>query len=479
MKPLRFVIPFLLFIWLFSACGPVSLDMAATQTQVPLAAHVHPAVAPVDTVRQVLAGQLEVPLDDIRVVSSELVDWPDGCLGVQTMGVNCAQAVTPGYKIVLEAVEQFYEYHTNLDGSLVKLASAPNLPSSEAWLTWRSDGQPCETLQLRQNAVSFGDCGNPLVTVPWENQQRLDRLNQLVSRFAVFESLTPAGQLKLNGQGRLVPSPSEGRAMAEWANLIFADAQAGRSETARGLVLSWHRAGGLAGFCDDLAAYRSGEVFLTNCKAGPQTVAHTYLSATQLDQLYQYLDAYQNFEYNFSDPAVADALTLSMLFSGMGDQQPSAAEQRAVADFATGLVNDLQLLYRPDAERDAAEAAMRQYFAALAGADYAKVIQLYGGSYETLQDNNPDLDPTDKPTLWGRGCEQNGLQCLPLRAVLAARALPDSSYQFEVEFSLQSGELFQQGPCCGDVGQPNLRFIYTVSKQAGTWKVQELPPYIP
>jgi hypothetical protein len=479
MKHLRYVIPLLLFIWLFTACGPVSPDMAATQTQVPLATHERQVVAPVDTVRQILAGQLDVPPDDIRVVSSEQVDWPDGCLGVQSMGVICAQVVTPGYKIVLEAVDQFYEYHTNLDGSLVKLASAPDAPTSEPLLIWQTDGQPCQTVQLRQDSLSFGDCGNPLLTLPWGNQRQLDRLTQLVSEFATFEALTPAGQITLDGQGELVPSPAEQRGMAEWANLIFMESQGVRGGAAWGLAMSWHRAGGIAGFCDDLGVYRSGEVFLTNCKDGPQTVAHTYLSATQLDQLYQYLDAYQNFEYDFSDPAVADALTITMLFSGVGDQQPSAAEQRAVADFAAGLVNDLQLLYRPDAERNAAEAAMRQYFAALAQADYAKVIQLYGGSYETLQNNNPDVDATDKPTLWQRGCEQNGLQCLPLRAVLAARPLSDSSYQFEVEFSTQSGELFQQGPCCGDVGQPNLRFTYTVSKQAGTWKVQELPPYIP
>jgi len=68
---------------------------------------------------QSLASRLGLPTDQIKLISVEAVEWPDGCLGVSRPDVLCLQVITPGYLVVLEANGQQYEYHTNQDGSIV------------------------------------------------------------------------------------------------------------------------------------------------------------------------------------------------------------------------------------------------------------------------------------------------------------------------------------------------------------------------
>ncbi len=73
--------------------------------------------------RKDLAEQINVDPSVITVVSVEAVDWPDGCLGVQTPGVMCTMVITSGYRVILEANGKQYEYHTNANGSAVRLAT--------------------------------------------------------------------------------------------------------------------------------------------------------------------------------------------------------------------------------------------------------------------------------------------------------------------------------------------------------------------
>lgn len=73
--------------------------------------------------RKDLAERLNIDSSVITVISAEAVDWPDGCLGVQTPGVMCTMVITPGYRVILEASGKQYEYHTNASGDVVRLAT--------------------------------------------------------------------------------------------------------------------------------------------------------------------------------------------------------------------------------------------------------------------------------------------------------------------------------------------------------------------
>lgn len=66
---------------------------------------------------QALAEKLGVGVDIASLVSTEAVDWPNGCLGVVRPGVLCTQNVVPGFRILFSVNGQKYEYHTNQDGT--------------------------------------------------------------------------------------------------------------------------------------------------------------------------------------------------------------------------------------------------------------------------------------------------------------------------------------------------------------------------
>jgi len=60
-----------------------------------------------------LAARLDLKEDAITAKTVDSVQWPDACLGVARPDVACAEVITPGYRIILEANARTYEYHTD------------------------------------------------------------------------------------------------------------------------------------------------------------------------------------------------------------------------------------------------------------------------------------------------------------------------------------------------------------------------------
>jgi len=58
-----------------------------------------------------LAGRLGIDKSAIQVETVEAVEWPDTSLGCPEPGMMYAQVITPGYRILLKARGQIYEYH--------------------------------------------------------------------------------------------------------------------------------------------------------------------------------------------------------------------------------------------------------------------------------------------------------------------------------------------------------------------------------
>ena len=69
-----------------------------------------------------LSEKINAPIDSIVGVTQDEMTWNDSCLGCPQTGENCAQVVTPGYRIVLRVSDATYEYHTDLGGT-AKLCS--------------------------------------------------------------------------------------------------------------------------------------------------------------------------------------------------------------------------------------------------------------------------------------------------------------------------------------------------------------------
>lgn len=71
--------------------------------------------------KESLATFLGVEKEEIKVVSTEEVEWPDTSLGVPEPGMMYAQVVIPGFKIIYQVAGKTYEVHTNFDGKLAVL----------------------------------------------------------------------------------------------------------------------------------------------------------------------------------------------------------------------------------------------------------------------------------------------------------------------------------------------------------------------
>lgn len=181
-----------------------------------------------------LAESLGISPDDITVVSTEEVEWPDGCLGIQMEGLMCTQAIVPGFRVILEANGREVEYRTNEDGTQIRPAT---------------------------------------------------------------------------------------------------------------VLMTWAREGGIAGFCDHLTVYLSGEVQKTSCKSDQIAEEHLtgVLSKAEISKLDEWIDSYGNVSIDASDPkGVSDRMVVTLEFTGLGTQESvSAANEQKLLDFAQSLHQDL------------------------------------------------------------------------------------------------------------------------------------------
>lgn len=107
---------------------PVEVDLSELTPQAP--ANTTPEIAPqpgvpdpetavAHLVSQDLAARLGLDVSDITVVEAESVEWADSALGCPAPGYAYMQVITPGYKILLEASGETYEYHTDLNQHFV------------------------------------------------------------------------------------------------------------------------------------------------------------------------------------------------------------------------------------------------------------------------------------------------------------------------------------------------------------------------
>lgn len=84
--------------------------------------------APGDTLlglaRAALAQELGLAEDAIALVSAEPAEWRDSSLGCPKPDMTYLQVITPGFRFVLSAQGQQYEYHTDMGQRVVRCDSA-------------------------------------------------------------------------------------------------------------------------------------------------------------------------------------------------------------------------------------------------------------------------------------------------------------------------------------------------------------------
>lgn len=112
MRQLTIVGTIILGIFFLSACAP------QVQAEIPkiLPTELNAPSFITDLLPE-LAKELQIDVNEIKLVSVEKVQWRDSCLGIEREGMMCMEVITPGYLVILETPLGMYEIHTNDNGS--------------------------------------------------------------------------------------------------------------------------------------------------------------------------------------------------------------------------------------------------------------------------------------------------------------------------------------------------------------------------
>jgi hypothetical protein len=178
-----------------------------------------------------LAASLDIGMDQIRFISTEAVEWPDTCLGVQEEGVACAPVTVPGFRVVLEAGGRQVEYHTDEAGTLVRPATV--------LLQWKREGGFagfCDSLtvylsgEVHRHSCKSGEVSQERLIdlLPQEEMETLERWVQQYGEVSIDAS-DPKGvadgmvvTLEFRGVGRpgQTVAPADEAAMLALAELL-------------------------------------------------------------------------------------------------------------------------------------------------------------------------------------------------------------------------------------------------------------------
>ncbi|MEJ2757501.1 MAG: hypothetical protein P8046_03370 [Anaerolineales bacterium] len=294
-----------------------------------------------------LSDQYQIDSNTVSFVEKQPVEWPDSCLGVDQPGIMCAMHVVDGYRITLSVSQETYEVHTNTDGSQTVLVPGP-IPTTTGVSFTKMGENTCQTFIFSENLeVSFGPCGSDLDPFNVEDYGRANELAHYISTFQSFTLNTSDGFLNFVGTGSQQSSPAEKQSILNWAQLTFNELQTGTENTSdlnNGLILTWHREGGIAGFCNDLSIYATGKVIATDCKNdASKLVGEDWLNKDQIAQILRWEENFAWFEYSPQTNATADAMQIYLNFNGNGDVV-SESDKQTVANFAQDIYNEIASL---------------------------------------------------------------------------------------------------------------------------------------
>lgn len=131
-----------------------------------------------------------------------------------------------------------------------------------------------------------------------------------------------------------------------------------------------------------------------------------------------------------------------------------------------------------------AQQTLIDFFSLLSNGEYEEAAERHAENadlYEWLQQNNPDVDPTDRAALLEAGCTFQ-LVCMEIKQVLSAKQISSDEFLFTVQFATEDGSTFVLGPCCGEdeTSMPPIsEFEYLVEKMDSQFLVIGWPIYVP
>ena len=73
----------------------------------------------IERIKEDLATRLAISVEAIEIAEAVAVEWSDSSLDCPQPGMSYLPVITPGYRILLRANDQAYEYHSNRDSYFV------------------------------------------------------------------------------------------------------------------------------------------------------------------------------------------------------------------------------------------------------------------------------------------------------------------------------------------------------------------------
>lgn len=294
------------------------------------------AQAAVQQARWTLVDQLGGEAQDYAVVDVQALEWPDACLGIPAQaGQVCAAALTPGYRVLLQAIDLLYELHTNADGSQTLVAATLTAPIGQIYLrlTTSSDLSVCREILVGSGGVVAGSCGGVLNSAVFSGPDLAGQLSALAARFAPFEAETPAGALTFTGLGSEDAAAVQQRAIGAWT-LLAAQATAGEMGPEPAQLMAWQRSGGIAGLCEEISVDAAGWASLYTCQG--ELNGQFFLDLDRLELLYNWVDHYAAQALTRNED-VADGFQYALTMNGSGAETPSDSAQDEWFAFAEAL----------------------------------------------------------------------------------------------------------------------------------------------
>lgn len=133
---------------------------------------------------------------------------------------------------------------------------------------------------------------------------------------------------------------------------------------------------------------------------------------------------------------------------------------------------------------DQAQQTLIDFFALLVEGNYSGAADLHADDadfYDTLKQNNPDVDPNDHAALLQAACTFQ-LRCMRILRVISRQQSGANQFRFIVEFTNPDGSLFVLGPCCGgdETSMPSVsQFEFLVENMGGRFIVISSPIFVP
>jgi hypothetical protein len=285
----------------------------------------------------ILSGQLGMPVDAVTIVEAVETVWPNACLGFPAEGEICAEVLTPGFAVNLEADSQRYSYRTDETMERIRLVAAPIPDIGTPLAVWKDTRSSFATATVGSRGFALGLRGGPHLAVSGESTSREAMMGHLLARFAPFQAVTEAGEIDFRGEGTEEAGEIEQRMVAEWVRGYYLSIWINGNPDIPTTVLTWERTGGLAGFCDIVAVNAGGEVVVSDCRAGDDRIlARSWLDRRQLTEVFGWLDELESFESTQTESAKAGALSISITLRANGwkkvDPEVLAAIHRLASD---------------------------------------------------------------------------------------------------------------------------------------------------